>query len=219
MLPSRRMPSSAAIRQNSMSSPTSTAASAASGLPWSSVLIRASSSLRRSQTSAMRWSIAARSNGVRASQAGNAARAASIARCASARSPHATSPSDSPVAGLVASMVRPDAASHHSPSMSMRVGMRRETSQPLLRERLQDAGPRAAGRDLALTDLLEPMRVEHAGLVALDEPVVREAADHHDADEQHRAPLQVPVERLGGVVDVLARPGQVDRHEDAPAHG
>ena len=59
---------------------------------------------------------------------------------------------------------------------------------------------------------------ERAGLVALDEPVVGEAAEHHDADEQDRAPLQVPVERLRGVVDRRPRPGQVDRDPGAPDH-
>jgi hypothetical protein len=52
--PSTRLPSSAAMRKNSMSSPTSTSASAFSGLPWSSVRTLASSSLRLSITSATR---------------------------------------------------------------------------------------------------------------------------------------------------------------------
>ena len=59
---------------------------------------------------------------------------------------------------------------------------------------------------------------EDAGLVALHEQVVREAAEEDDADEEHRAPLQVPVERLDGVVDLLARPDQVQRHPEAPQH-
>ncbi len=67
--------------------------------------------------------MAARSNAVRASHAGKAAPAAAIARRASSRSPQATSPSDSPVAGLVASIVSPDAASTHAPSMNIRVLM------------------------------------------------------------------------------------------------
>jgi hypothetical protein len=95
------------MRKNSISSPTSTSASALSGLPWSSVSTRASSPARRSHTSATRWSSAARSKPVRAAQAGKAAFAAAIARRASSRSPSATGPSDSPVAGLVASTVAP----------------------------------------------------------------------------------------------------------------
>src|SRR5215207_6351129 len=119
--PSTRFPSSAAMRKNSMSSPTSTSASAFSGLPWSSVSTRASSSARLSITSAARWRNSARSNPVRAPQDGKAAFAAAIARRASARSPSATGPSDSPVAGLVASTVAPLVASRHSPSMNIRV--------------------------------------------------------------------------------------------------
>ena len=121
ILPSSRLPSSAAMRQNSISSPTSPSASAFSGLPWSSVSSRASSSRRRSHASATRCISSARSNPVRAAHAGNAALAAAIARRASSRPPSATGPSDSPVAGLVASIVAPLAASHHSPSMNMRV--------------------------------------------------------------------------------------------------
>ena len=119
--PSRRLASSAAMRKNSISSPTSTSASALSGLPWSSVQMRASSSRRRSQASATRWMSAARSNPVRPAHAWKAAFAAAIARRASSRLPSATGPSDSPVAGLVASTMAPVAASRQSPSMNMRV--------------------------------------------------------------------------------------------------
>jgi hypothetical protein len=34
-----------------------------------------------------------------------------------------------------------------------------------------------------------------------------------------KAPLEVPVEGLGRVVDRAARPGEVERHRDAPDHG
>src|SRR5919109_790560 len=119
--PSTRLPSSAAMRKNSMSSPTSTSASAFSGLPWSSVSTLASSSARLSMTSAARWRNSARSKPVRAPHDGKAALAAAMARRASARSPSATGPSDSPVAGLVASTVAPLVASRHSPSMNIRV--------------------------------------------------------------------------------------------------
>ena len=71
----------------------------------------------------MRCSSAERSKAVRPAQAGAAAWAAAMARLASSRSPHATGPSDSPVAGLVASTVAPPAASHHSPSISIRVAI------------------------------------------------------------------------------------------------
>ena len=48
--------------------------------------------------------------------------AAAIARRASSRSPWATGPSCSPVAGLVASATSPESASSHAPAMNMRVG-------------------------------------------------------------------------------------------------
>ena len=73
------------------------------------------------QTSATRRSASARSNAVAAAHSGNASRAASIARFASSRSPWATGPSDSPVAGLVASAASPLSASTHSPPMNSRV--------------------------------------------------------------------------------------------------
>jgi hypothetical protein len=111
------------MRKNSTSSPTSTSASAFSGLPWSSVRIRARSSARLSIASATRCSSAPRSNPVLADHEGNAVLAAAIASRASARSPHATGPSDSPVAGLVASSVAPLVASRHSPSTNIRVVM------------------------------------------------------------------------------------------------
>ena len=87
IVPWMRLPSSAAMRKNSISSPTSTSASAFSGLPWSRVSTRASSSARRSQASATRCRSAARSKPVRAAQDGKAAFAAAIARRASSRSP------------------------------------------------------------------------------------------------------------------------------------
>jgi urea carboxylase system permease len=64
---------------------------------------------------------AARSNGVSADQAAAAARAAAIARRASPRSPCATVPITSPVAGLNACATPPPSASHQRPSMNIRV--------------------------------------------------------------------------------------------------
>jgi hypothetical protein len=72
-------------------------------------------------TSAARCRYTARSKPVRPPQASKAAFAAAIAWRASTRSPQATGPSDSPVAGLVASSVAPLVESHHSPSMNIRV--------------------------------------------------------------------------------------------------
>ena len=126
------------MRKNSTSSPTSTSASALSGLPWSSVSMRASSSARLSMTSAARWSNSARSKPVRAPHDGKAALAAAIASRASARSPSATGPSDSPVAGLVASTVAPLVASRHSPSMNMRVVTACVASQRRQNESMED---------------------------------------------------------------------------------
>ena len=59
---------------------------------------------------------AARSNAVRRAQPSAAARAAAIARAASARSPCATWAISSPVAGLVAVKVSPLALGVHSPA-------------------------------------------------------------------------------------------------------
>ena len=105
--PPRRLASSAAIRQYSTSSATSSNASARSGLPWSSVSVRASSSRRASIRSPIACILAARSNAVSRAQPSAAPRAASIARLASPRSPCGTVAISSPVAGLVASNVSP----------------------------------------------------------------------------------------------------------------
>ena len=113
--PPSRFASSAAMCQYSTSSSTSSYASARSGLPWSTVSVRASSSRRDSITSATATIFAARSNAVRRAHASAAARAASIACRASSRSPCGTVPITSPVAGLVASNVSPVALARQSP--------------------------------------------------------------------------------------------------------
>ncbi len=105
--PPRRLASSAAIRQYSISSSTSPNASARSGLPWSSVSVRARPSRRDSIRSPTACILAARSNAVSRAQPSAAPRAASIARCASPRSPCGTVAITSPFAGLVASNVSP----------------------------------------------------------------------------------------------------------------
>ena len=66
--PPSRLASSAAIRQYSTSSSTSSNASARSGLPWSSVSVRASSSRRDSMMSPTACIFAARSNAVSRAQ-------------------------------------------------------------------------------------------------------------------------------------------------------
>ena len=78
--PPRRFASSAAIRQYSTSSATSSNASARRGLPWSSVSVRARSSRRASIRSPIACILAARSNAVSRAQPSAAPRAASIAR-------------------------------------------------------------------------------------------------------------------------------------------
>jgi hypothetical protein len=103
------------MRQYSISSSTSPCDSLCSGLPWSSVSARASSSRRSTIRSATRSIAAARSNADRAAQSRHAAFAPAIARSASSRVPSGTVPSDSPVAGLVASIRAPEPESTHAP--------------------------------------------------------------------------------------------------------
>src|SRR5436189_134674 len=69
---------------------------------------------------ATRSMAAARSNADRAAQSREAAFAAAIARRASSRVPSGTVPSDSPVAGLVASMRAPDSDSLQAPPTTNR---------------------------------------------------------------------------------------------------
>ncbi len=82
--------------------------------------VRARSSRRSSTRVATRSIAAARSNADLAAHPRDAAFAAAIARLASARAPSGTVPSDSPVAGLVASLRAPDSESHHSPATNIR---------------------------------------------------------------------------------------------------
>ncbi len=69
------------------------------GDPFSSVFVRASGTARRSIASAMRRRASARSAGVRAAHAGNAARAARTAASTSVGVASGTEPHCSPVAG------------------------------------------------------------------------------------------------------------------------
>ena len=101
--PSIRVASAAAIRKYRSSSSTSPYASATSGLPWSSVSARASSSRRRSMVAAIRSRAAARSNGEVRPHAPAARAAASIARRrvgARARGERADDPARSPGSSL-----------------------------------------------------------------------------------------------------------------------
>ena len=118
--PSSRVQSAAAIRQYSISSSTSPYASLCSGLPWSSVSTRASSSRRSAISSATRSIAAARSNADRVAQSREAAFAAAIARRTSSRVPSGTVPSDSPVDGLDASIRAPDSDSLQAPPTTNR---------------------------------------------------------------------------------------------------
>ena len=114
-LPSRRFRSSAAIRKYSAASSTSPYASAISGLPWSSVRMRARSSRRRWIASAMRCSRRERSKPLRPASAAVAPCAASTASLASALVPSGTCAMTAPVAGLTASKWRPLSESTQAP--------------------------------------------------------------------------------------------------------
>ncbi len=106
-VPARRFASSPAILKYSASSSTSSNASATSGLPWSSVSARASSS-RRAAIAAMTCSHhPARSNADAPAHAGQAAAAARTASSTSAGPATATVANVSPDDGLVASAVPP----------------------------------------------------------------------------------------------------------------
>ncbi len=60
---------------------------------------------------------------------------------------------------------------------------------------------------------------QHADLVAPAYEVPRQPDRDDRADEQHRAALQVSEEWIGGVVDLLARSDEVERHAGPPQHG
>ncbi len=51
------------------------------------------------------------------------------------------------------------------------------------------------------------------------QPVQQRAAHGDGGNEDHAAPLQVPLKGRHGVVDFLPRPDQVDGHGPAPEHG
>ena len=105
--PPRRLASSAAIRQYSTSSSTSSNASARSGLPWSSVSVRARLVAARLDQVADRVHLRrALERGQPRPAVGGAARRVDRA-LASPRSPCGTVAITSPVAGLVASNVSP----------------------------------------------------------------------------------------------------------------
>src|SRR5664279_3570053 len=88
---------------------------AISGLPTLSDSSCASSSAFASSTSASLWRSSERSFGVASSHAGSAVFAAVTARSTSSALQRGTSAIVSPVAGLITSIVSPDAASTHSP--------------------------------------------------------------------------------------------------------
>ena len=114
--PARRLASSAAILKYSASSSTSSKASAASGLPWSRVSARASSS-RRAPMPAMTLSHQpARSNADALAHAGQAAAAARTASSTSAGLATATVANVSPDDGLTAA-ADPAPPERQAPSM------------------------------------------------------------------------------------------------------
>src|SRR5215472_2227769 len=117
--PAIRVASSAAIRKYSDSSLTSSRASAASGLPWSSVSARARSSAWPSIAAAAAWQQAARSKADSAAQAGAAAPAAATASSTSAVLAMATEANSSPVAGLTAGTL-PARPSRQAPPTQIR---------------------------------------------------------------------------------------------------
>src|SRR5437899_747800 len=90
---------------------------AISGLPTFTDSSCASSSAFSSSTSASLWSSSERSFGVLSSHSGDACFAASTARSTSSAPQRGTSAITSPVAGLITSIVSPDALSDHSPPM------------------------------------------------------------------------------------------------------
>src|SRR5581483_4814872 len=90
---------------------------AISGLPTFRDSSCASSSAFSSSTSASLWRSSDRSFGVASSHAGSALAAASTARSTSSAPHRGTSAIVSPVAGLITSIVSPEAASTHSPPM------------------------------------------------------------------------------------------------------
>src|SRR5690242_17212293 len=114
--PGRRIASSAAIRKYPASSATSSRASAASGLPWSSVSARARSSACVSIAAATAWQQAARSNAGSAAQDGQAAPAAATASSTSAGLATATVANVAPDAGLTAVIVPPRPSRHVPPT-------------------------------------------------------------------------------------------------------
>src|SRR5919108_3111415 len=118
--PSSRVASAAAMSKYTASSSTSSWASARSGLPWSSVRVRARSSARSRTTAAIRLIAAARSNADRAAHSRHARPAAATARRTSSRLPSGTVPITAPVDGLVASKVASLSDAPHSPSTYMR---------------------------------------------------------------------------------------------------
>src|SRR6516164_6678871 len=130
--PGRRIASSAAIRKYSASSATSSRASAASGLPWSSVSVRASSSPRSSIAAATVRQQTARSKAASAAQAGQAAPAAATASSTSAGLATATEANSSPVAGLTAG-IAPARPSRQAPPTQIRYS---RTTAPLLPQAL-----------------------------------------------------------------------------------
>src|SRR5579863_663772 len=112
--PGRRTASSAAIWKYPASSVTSSRASAASGLPWSSVSTRASSSARAVIAAATSRQQVARSKADSVAQAGCAAPAAATASSTSAGLATATDANAAPDDGLTAAIV-PARPSRHSP--------------------------------------------------------------------------------------------------------
>src|SRR5499427_434979 len=118
-LPGRRIASSAAIRKYSASSATSSRASAASGLPWSSASARARSPARPSIAAATARQRAARSKADSAAQAGPAPPAAATASSTSAGLATATEANASPVAGLTAGAL-PARPSRQAPPTQIR---------------------------------------------------------------------------------------------------
>ena len=91
-----------------------------SGLPCSSVMIRAIASARSRSNAVARTMTVKRASGVLAAQSACARCAAAAATSTSSSPASGTSPSDSPVAGSTSGAVPADADSNHAPSMYRR---------------------------------------------------------------------------------------------------
>ncbi len=146
--PGRRIASSAAIRKYSASSVTSSRASAASGLPWSSASSRARSSARSSITAATTRQQAARSKADSAAQDGPAAPAAATASSTSAGLATATEANVAPDAGPTAGIV-PARPSRQVPPTQIeysRMGCLPPWGRPQAPAHSRPRAPRVSGR-------------------------------------------------------------------------